>query len=48
MRDDDMSNFPEHLRTQSQIHQELLKLLPGHDPFWPRWIVTAERRNSGL
>ncbi|MBE9055951.1 AAA family ATPase [Sphaerospermopsis sp. LEGE 08334] len=48
MRHDDMSDFPEHLRTQSQIHQELLKLLPGHDPFWPRWIVTTERINSGL
>lgn len=48
MRQDNMNAFPEHLRTQSQIHQELLKLLPGHDPFWPRWIVTAERINSGL
>ena len=48
MRDDDMNTFPENLRTQSQIHQELQRLLPGHDPFWPRWIVTAEKRNSGL
>ena len=48
MRHNDMSDFPEHLKTQSQIHQELLKLLPGHDPVWPRWIVTAERINSGL
>ncbi|MBE9199570.1 MULTISPECIES: ATP-binding protein [unclassified Nodularia (in: cyanobacteria)] len=47
MRYDDMNNFPEHLRNQPQIHQELQKLLPGHDPFWPRWIVTAEKRNSG-
>jgi hypothetical protein len=46
MRDDDMNTFPENLRTQSQIHQELQRLLPGHDPFWPRWIVTAEKRNS--
>ena len=30
----------------SLIHQELQRLLPGHDPFWPRWIVTAERRNQ--
>ncbi|MBD2569291.1 AAA family ATPase [Anabaena lutea] len=48
MRNDEMNAFPEHLRTQSQIHQELQRLLPGHDPFWPRWIVTAERINSGL
>lgn len=47
MRYDDMNNFPDHLRTQPQIHQELQKLLPGHDPFWPRWIVTAEKRNAG-
>jgi hypothetical protein len=48
MRNDNMNTFPEHLRTQSQIHQELQRLLPGHDPFWPRWIVTAERRNQKL
>ncbi|AFZ25318.1 putative ATPase [Cylindrospermum stagnale PCC 7417] len=48
MRDDDMNGFPEYLRTQSQIHQELAKLLPGHDQFWPRWIVTSEKRNSRL
>jgi predicted ATPase len=48
MRHDDLNNYPEHLRTQPQIHQQLQRLLPGHDPFWPRWIVTAEKRNSGL
>ncbi|MBW4631439.1 MAG: ATP-binding protein [Iphinoe sp. HA4291-MV1] len=48
MRDDDMDAFPENLRSQTQIHQELQRVLPGHDPFWPRWIVTAERRSSGL
>ena len=48
MRNDDMNAFPEHLRTQLEIHQELQRLLPGHDPFWPRWIVTADKRNSKL
>jgi predicted ATPase len=48
MRDDNMNNYPEYLRTQSQIHQQLQKLLPGHDPFWTRWIVTSEKRSSGL
>jgi len=48
MRVSDMSAFPENLRTQTQIHQELQKVLPGHDPFWPRWIVTSEKRKSGL
>ncbi len=48
MRHDGMNDFPENLRTDKQIHQELQRLLPGHDPFWPRWIVTTEKRNSGL
>jgi hypothetical protein len=46
MRGDNMNDFPGHLRTQSQIQQELERLLPGHDPFWPRWVVTAERRRA--
>jgi hypothetical protein len=48
MRNDNMNEFPENLRTQTQIHQELQRVLPGHDPFWPRWIVTAEKRNVGF
>jgi hypothetical protein len=48
MRGDNMNVFPENLKTQTQIHHELQKVLPGHDPFWPRWIVTSEKRNSGL
>ncbi|GET42768.1 AAA family ATPase [Microseira wollei] len=39
MRSDRMNTFPENLRTPSQIQQELERLLPGHDPFLPRWIV---------
>lgn len=35
--------LPRGLRTEKAIHQELLRLLPGHDPFWPRWIVSMER-----
>jgi AAA domain, putative AbiEii toxin, Type IV TA system/AAA domain len=42
MRGEDMKNFPEHLRSQEQIHQELLKVLTDHDSFWRRWVVTAE------
>lgn len=33
---------PEDLREPSQIHEELLRVLAGHDPFWPRWIVETE------
>lgn len=31
--------LPEHLRSKEAIHKELLRVLPGDDPFWPRWIV---------
>lgn len=46
MRSDNMNAFPKNLRTQSQIQRELERLLPGHDPFWPRWIVTVEKRRA--
>jgi len=42
MRGDSMETFPEYLRTKEQIHQELLRVLPAHDRFWPRWIVSTE------
>lgn len=35
----DLTALPDTLRTQDAIHQSLVKLLPGHDPFWPRWLV---------
>ena len=42
MRGESMETFPEYLRTKEQIHQELLRVLPDHDRFWPRWIVNTE------
>jgi len=42
MRGDAMDQYPEHLRTKKQIHQGLMRLLPGHDPFWPRWLVDMD------
>ena len=36
-------DLPEGLRTKEEIHTQLLALLPGLDPFWPRWIVTVQR-----
>ncbi|MEG5033810.1 AAA family ATPase [Microcoleus sp. AT3-D2] len=42
MRGESMETFPEYLRTKEQIHQELLRVLPEHDRFWPRWIVSTE------
>ncbi len=41
MRGDDMSNYPAHLHRKTQIDKALRALLPGHDPFWPRWLVEA-------
>lgn len=46
MRQDKGYPFPEDLKTQGQIHQALLQLLPGHDPFWPRWIVHVEKQKG--
>jgi hypothetical protein len=34
--------LPQDLDSKDKIHQKLTEVLPGHDPFWPRWIVTAE------
>jgi hypothetical protein len=36
MRSDRQYEFPAMLQTPEQIHQELLQVLPGHDPFWAR------------
>ena len=35
----DRDNLPAGMRTRDEIHQELLRVLADHDPFWPRWIV---------
>ncbi|NJN68828.1 MAG: AAA family ATPase [Chloroflexaceae bacterium] len=46
MRGEQMDGYPEHLRSTEHIHAELLRLLPGHDPFWPRWIITTQRAGA--
>jgi hypothetical protein len=38
--------LPADLKTRGKIHQELLRVLPGHDPFWPRWVVRTERKKA--
>lgn len=38
----DTSALPPGLKTKKAIHAELTKVLPGHDPFWPRWLVEAK------
>ena len=37
----DSESLPPGLRTQEHIHEELSRVVPGHDPFWPRWVVSA-------
>lgn len=42
----DKESLPSNLNTKERIHKALLNCLPGHDAFWPRWIVrTSENRD---
>jgi len=41
MSGESLADFPAHLQNKADIHKELCRLLPGHDHFWPRWVVTA-------
>lgn len=38
--------LPEGLRSEEEIHRELVRLLPDQDRFWPRWIVRRERAGT--
>ncbi len=42
----DHEELPPDLASQEAIHRELLRVLPGHDPFWPRWIVDREETEA--
>nr|AGC72565.1 hypothetical protein [uncultured bacterium A1Q1_fos_1870] len=39
----DTTALPTDLSTKNAIHTELQRVLAGHDPFWPRWIVKFEK-----
>lgn len=39
----DTAALPAGLLTKEVIHAELQRVLAGHDPFWPRWIVKYEK-----
>ncbi|MCP4687729.1 MAG: AAA family ATPase [Desulfobacterales bacterium] len=41
----EIRELPDGLDTKDAIHKELQRVLPGHDQFWPRWMV--ETRESG-
>ncbi len=38
---------PEGLRDKDRIHAELCRVVPGQDPFWPRWIVEVHHNENG-
>lgn len=39
---DDKKNIPATLQSAERIHNELVRVLPGSDHFWPRWIMHKE------
>ena len=40
-------DLPPKLDTRDRIHKELLRVLPGHDDFWPRWVVETRAKAGG-
>ncbi len=42
----DRVDLPDELNTKKKIDDELKKVLAGHDPFWPRWVVWAENHRA--
>lgn len=46
MRKEPTEKLPPGLQNKREIHAQLLRTLPGHDPFWPRWIVSTEEGHS--
>ncbi|CAI8788991.1 AAA family ATPase [Pseudomonas sp. IT-P176] len=44
----DKDQLPEKLKTKSAIHDELVRVLPGLDDFWPRWIVSQGKPQARL
>lgn len=40
------AQLPAGLTTKDEIHAELQRVLAGHDPFWPRWVVFAEKTSA--
>lgn len=44
---DEKGALPDDLATLDGIDRELKRVLPGHDAFWPRWVVWVEKREMG-
>lgn len=45
MRDGQQA-LPERLDTKQKIHNALVRVLPGGDHFWPRWVVWTEAQHA--
>jgi len=39
-------NLPPDLSSEKLIHDELVRVLPGGDHFWPRWIIAVENQST--
>ncbi len=42
----DSGELPSDLAAMETIHQELRRVLPRHDPFWPRWIGRTDETGA--
>jgi hypothetical protein len=42
----DKSRLPVNLASQAAIHREMIRVLPGGDHFWPRWVVWSEAQKK--
>jgi hypothetical protein len=42
----ELTDLPDKLNTGRKIHNELIRVLPGGDHFWPRWIVWTEKHKT--
>ncbi len=42
----EVRELPDDLNKKEAIHKELQRVLPGHDAFWPRWIVETEESGA--
>lgn len=42
----ELTDLPDKLNTERKIHNELIRVLPGGDHFWPRWIVWTEKNKT--
>jgi AAA domain, putative AbiEii toxin, Type IV TA system len=40
--------LPKGMKSRKAIHDALVRVLPGHDDFWPRWLVETKQVNGAL